>query len=101
MKHSLELRPIYHRLSDRIHAHVLLCWLGLLLVRVAEMKVQDSWRSIRQILERMHLGEFVGPHGRVLQRTETTLPQQHILRGLGIKEPPQIMALETKGKNGP
>ncbi|WP_173297513.1 IS1634 family transposase [Thermanaeromonas sp. C210] len=98
MKQSLELRPIYHRLSDRIHAHVLLCWLGLLLIRVAETKVQDSWRNIRQTLERMHLGEFVGPEGRVLQRTETTPPQQHIFKALGIKEPPQIIAVEIKGQ---
>ncbi|MBC7326416.1 MAG: IS1634 family transposase, partial [Moorella sp. (in: Bacteria)] len=72
MKQSLELRPVYHRLSDRIHAHVLLCWLGLLLIRVAETKVEDSWQNIRQTLERMHLGEFIAPDGRVLQRTETT-----------------------------
>lgn len=101
MKQSLELRPIYHRLSDRIHAHVLLCWLGLLLIRVAETKVQDSWRNIRQTLERMHLGEFVGPDGRVLQRTETTPQQQHIFKALGIKEPPQIIAVETKAQKGP
>ena len=101
MKQSLELRPVYHRLSDRIHAHVLLCWLGLLLIRVAETKMQDSWRNIRQTLERMHLGEFVGPEGRVLQRTETTPPQQHIFKALGIKEPPQIIAVETKARKGP
>ncbi|WXJ87075.1 IS1634 family transposase ISDha15 [Moorella humiferrea] len=98
MKQTLELRPVYHRLSERIHAHVLLCWLGLLLIRVAETKVEDSWRNIRQTLERMHLGEFIGPDGRVLQRTETTPPQQHIFKTLGIKEPPQIIAVETKGQ---
>ncbi|WP_422880110.1 IS1634 family transposase [Neomoorella glycerini] len=98
MKQSLELRPIYHRLSDRIHAHVLLCWLGLLLIRVAETKVEDSWRNIRQTLERMHLGEFIAPDGRVLQRTETTPQQQHIFKALGIKAPPQIIAVETKGQ---
>jgi hypothetical protein len=36
MKNTLDLRPLHHRLPERIHAHVLLCWLGLLLVRVAE-----------------------------------------------------------------
>jgi hypothetical protein len=33
MKTILELRPVYHRLEDRIRAHVLLCWLALLLIR--------------------------------------------------------------------
>jgi hypothetical protein len=35
MKTSLDLRPVYHRLDERIRAHVLLFWLALLLVRVA------------------------------------------------------------------
>ena len=28
LKHDLELRPMYHRLEERIRAHVLLCWLA-------------------------------------------------------------------------
>ncbi len=36
LKHTVDIRPVYHRLEDRIRAHVLLCWLGLLLIRVAE-----------------------------------------------------------------
>src|SRR5919201_1334711 len=35
-KTTLELRPVWHRLQRRIRAHVLLCWLALLLIRVAE-----------------------------------------------------------------
>ncbi len=35
LKTELNLRPVYHRLEDRIRAHVLLSWLALLLVRVA------------------------------------------------------------------
>lgn len=35
LKSSLPLRPVFHRLEHRIRAHVLLCWLALLLIRVA------------------------------------------------------------------
>ena len=35
-KSSLGLRPVYHHREDRIRAHVQLCWLALLLIRVAE-----------------------------------------------------------------
>ncbi|MEQ7007684.1 hypothetical protein ABN028_16030 [Actinopolymorpha sp. B17G11] len=35
LKSSLLLRPIFHRLEHRIRAHVLLCWLALLLTRAA------------------------------------------------------------------
>ena len=36
MKQVIDLRPVYHRKEERIRAHVLLCWLALLLVRIAE-----------------------------------------------------------------
>lgn len=36
MKQILDLRPIYHRLEERIRAHVVLCWLALLLIRIVE-----------------------------------------------------------------
>jgi len=32
MKQIIDLRPVHHRLEDRIRAHVLLCWLALLLI---------------------------------------------------------------------
>ena len=48
MKQILDLRPIYHRREDRIRAHVLLCWLALLLVRLAETHDQTrTWRQNR------------------------------------------------------
>lgn len=34
--------PVYHRLSRRIRAHELLCWLALLLIRVAETSVEEK-----------------------------------------------------------
>jgi transposase len=94
LKHVLDLRPVYHRKDERIRAHVLLCFLGLLLVRVAETQTGDTWPTIRRELQRLHLGEFDGPAGRVLQRTETTPAQRDILRALQIAEPPRFLALE-------
>lgn len=43
MKQILDLRPVYHRREDRIRAHVLLCWLALLLIRVAETSTGQTW----------------------------------------------------------
>jgi hypothetical protein len=36
MKQVLDLRPVYHRLDERIRAHVLRCWLALLGVSMAD-----------------------------------------------------------------
>jgi hypothetical protein len=32
LKTHLQLRPVYHRLEERIRAHIILCWLALLLI---------------------------------------------------------------------
>lgn len=93
LKNTLELRPVYHRLEERIRAHVLLCWLALLLVRVAERETGETWRHLRARLQQMHLGEFAGPDGRVLQRTETTTEQRQIFKALKVAEPPRFFGI--------
>jgi transposase len=95
LKHTMELRPVYHRKEERIRSHVTLCFLALLLIRVAETESKMTWREIKAELGRMHLGEFSGPAGRVLQRTATTPAQQEIFRRLGIKEPPRFVEISS------
>jgi transposase len=94
LKHVIDLRPVYHRKEERVRAHVLLCFLALLLTRLIEVEVKDTWPTLRRELQRMHLGEFHGSAGRVLQRTETTPAQREILRALAIAEPPRFLAIE-------
>ena len=43
MKQILDLRPVYHRLEERIRAHVVLCWLALLLIRIVETTTGQTW----------------------------------------------------------
>jgi hypothetical protein len=90
MKSTLDLRPVYHRLEDRIRAHVLLCWLALLLIRIAETRTGDTWANLRRELQRLHLGTFSGPAGTIRQRTDTTHTQRKILAALDIDEPPKF-----------
>lgn len=91
MKSTLDLRPVFHRLEDRIRAHVILCWLALLLIRLAETATGDTWRNLRHELDRCHLIELTGTTGRVLQRTELTGRQADIFRALQIPEPPRFI----------
>lgn len=76
-------------------AHVTLCFLALMLVRVTERATGDTWHNVRREFERMHLGEFSGPAGRVLQRTETAPRQREILGALELREPPLLVEHET------
>lgn len=93
MKTTLDLRPVYHRKEERIRAHVLLCWLALLLVRIAENATGETWRVLRSELDKLHLGRFAGPAGEVRQRTEITARQAAILTALGVAEPPRFFEL--------
>ena len=93
MKQVIDLRPVYHRKEERIRAHVLLCWLALLLVRVVETTCGDTWPNLRHELERLRIGAFAGPAGTFRQRTEITTPQRAILAKLQLAEPPRICEL--------
>ncbi len=94
MKSVLDLRPVYHRLEERIRAHVILCWLALLLTRIIETTTGDTWPAIRRHLDRLHAGTFTGPAGTFRQRTELTRAQTDLLAKLSIPAPRQIIELE-------
>lgn len=90
-KSSLGLRPVYHHREDRIRAHVQLCWLALLLIRVAETRTGDTWRNLRHELDRMHLVTLATSEGRVAQRSALTSGQKTILAALDLPEPPKYL----------
>ncbi|MDM4723288.1 hypothetical protein QTQ03_28675 [Micromonospora sp. WMMA1363] len=89
-KSIIDLRPVYHRAEDRIRAHVLLCWLALLLIRITETRTGQTWPAVRDELQRLHLGTFTGPAGSFRQRTELTTGQKKILTALGLPEPRRV-----------
>jgi transposase len=94
LKTTLDLRPVYHRKDERIQAHVFLCFLALLLVRIAERKTKMTWDRIKDQIERLHLGEFFSKDGRVLQPTELTTEQLNILKQLKISPPQRIRHIQ-------
>jgi hypothetical protein len=93
LKSTLELRPVYHRLEPRIRAHVLLCWLALLLIRVAERRTGQTWPALARELGRLHAVTLTGPTGTLTQTTELSTAQQGILRACEVTAPPRITAL--------
>ena len=94
MKSTLDLRPVYHRLEDRIRAHVLLCWLALLHIRIVESRTNQTWTNLRHQLDQMHLGTFTGPAGTIRRRTATTPDQKAILAAVGLKEPADYTSIQ-------
>ena len=51
IKSFLEIRPVYHRKSERIEAHVLVCVLSLLLSRIMENPAKRTIESITRDLD--------------------------------------------------
>ncbi|MHC4710728.1 MAG: IS1634 family transposase [Planctomycetota bacterium] len=94
LKTGLKLRPVHHRAPHRIHAHVALTVLSLLLERVAEHACQDTWRNIRDDLKQIKLAQLLSPHGEVWQVTEPREKAAKRLKSLGIKNPPLLLRMD-------
>jgi hypothetical protein len=93
LKSGLRVRPVYHWAVHRIHAHVSLSVLALLLERVIEQACGDTWRNIRAALDRIKLAQLLSPHGEVWQVTEPSSEAANHLKCLEIKNPPAILHL--------
>jgi len=93
LKSGLKLRPVFHWAPHRIHAHVALTVLSLLLERVAEQACGDTWRNIKDDLRRIKLAQLLSPNGTVWQVTEPTPDALKRLKSLQIHKPPPILQL--------
>jgi hypothetical protein len=91
LKQVIDLRPVYHRKEERIRAHVILCWLALLLIRVAETTTGATWNTIADELGQLTLGTFTGPAGTFRQTAELTKTQRDLLAKLELTHPKKII----------
>jgi len=91
LKSGVKLRPVYHWAPHRIHAHVALTVLALLLERMAELACADTWRNIRDDLNQIKLAQLSSPNGTVWQVTEPGPDANKRLKSLKIKNPPPIL----------
>lgn len=94
MKHILELRPVRHRLTDRIKAHVLLCWLGMLLIRVAETETGTTWFQIKKTIANIQLGILELPDGVAHQTSKLSSRQKNLYKQINVDPPPQYFTIK-------
>jgi len=95
MKGALSLRPVFHHREDRIRAHMQLCWLALLLIRVVENATGETWRCVREELDRLHLVTLESAEGQVVRRSRITAGQRRIFKALELAEPPLFSDFEV------
>ncbi len=91
LKSGLKMRPVFHRAVHRIHAHVFLTVLSLLLERVAEQACGDTWRNIRDDLKQIKLAQLLSENGTLWQVTEPRPEARNRLKLLEIDNPPTII----------
>lgn len=94
LKHLLDIRPVNHRLADRIRAHVLLCWLAMLLIRVTENEIQQTWFQLKKILSTIQVGILQLPEGKVHQTNSLTPAQKAVFNGLEVNPPPKFLQID-------
>jgi hypothetical protein len=92
LKSGLKLQPVYHWTPHRIHAHIALTVLALLLERVIENACGNTWRNIRDDLGQIKLAQLLSPNGTVWQVTEPGPEARKILKSLKIEIPPPVIA---------
>jgi len=90
LKGTLALRPVFHRKDERIQAHVLICFLALVIIRVAETRTDDTWRTIRSELGTIRQGHFRSQDGEFTQTTELTQRHRELHAAIGVPEPPRF-----------
>lgn len=97
LKHIIDIRPVYHRLEDRIRAHVLLCWLAMMLIRLAENEADRTWRQMRRDLRQLEVGIHETRLGEAWQSNRPTAEVEGLFQALGMKLPPRYLAIPTAG----
>jgi len=91
LKHTVDVRPVYHHKRERIKAHVLLCWLALLLIRVIENETNDTWGNLKQDLWALMAGQHRTQHGIITQTSTPTAGVKSVLDALDLKPPKRFL----------
>jgi transposase len=95
LKHLIDIRPVRHRLPDRIRAHVLLCWLAMLLIRIAENETGQTWFQMKKALATMQMGIHQMREGEMWERNPVSAKAKEIFTKLQVKIPPRYLKLPT------
>lgn len=95
LKSGLRMRPVFHYKPWRIHAHVSISVLALLLERIAEIRAQDTWRNIVAKLDKIQVVEYDHAEARVQQTTQLRDEHLTLLDRLRVAPPPRVHSVTS------
>jgi hypothetical protein len=90
---QIHLGPMYHRLAQRIEAHVKICVLALLIQRVVEHTTGESWFPLRHPLNALQATEFRTATHQFFHRNEPTPDLKRLFKKLEISMPNSVLAV--------
>jgi transposase len=96
MKNVLEIRPVYHRLDDRIRSHILICWMAMVLVRYAEEKTGLTWFSISRTLEGITAGLIETKSSTLWYTSQISDEAKELFSKLSLKVPGKVLEVGSK-----
>ncbi len=99
LKHVIDIRPVNHRLADRIKAHVLLCWMAMLMIRIAENETCKTWFQMKKMFSPVKLGVICCPQGEIHQSSPFSPDLEKIYATLMLNTPPKYIKLPIPRKN--
>lgn len=96
MKHTLELRPVFHWTEQRIRGHIVVCFLSFLFMRMLEWALDGkaSTEKIRESLRGITFTEFEldGQSYYLKNRVDPTA--RALFKALKVKEPARLTTKE-------
>ena len=95
MKNVLEIRPVYHRLDDRIRSHILICWMAMVLVRYAEEKTGSTWFSISRTLDDITAGLIETKSSTLWYTSRISDEAGSIFSKLSLKAPGKVLEVDS------
>jgi transposase len=98
LKHVIDIRPVNHRLPERIKAHVLLCWIAMLMIRVVENNINETWFQIKKKLFSIKLGINSCSEGEIHESSPLSGEQKKLFSTLGLNTPPRYFKLPISQK---
>lgn len=94
MKNILNIRPVYHRLEERIKCHVLICWMAMILIRVAENETEMTWHRIEKAMSCITAGAIESGGYTSWIASDITAEAVEIFEKLKITPPQNVLSVE-------
>jgi len=96
MKHTIEVRPVYHWTEKRIKGHLVVCFLSFLFMRVLETALNKdvSTERIKEALRSITLTEFNIDGKEYYLKNKMDKVGKSLFKALKVNEPANVIAKE-------